>query len=78
MAKKLQVIFVTPLDDGDGEVVLAVDQKERLYINGDPIVTKNRVTLDWWMVMITGVIAAATAISAAVNFYGVFVGKAMS
>jgi len=46
--KNLEVIFNFTGDDGR-RVVVAVDERNRLHVNGDPLVTESKLVLDWWL-----------------------------
>ena len=64
MNKKLETIFDYVGDDGR-TVIVAVDHKNRLHVNGEAVVTEGKLTLDWWVgaaAVIAGVSAATLAI----------------
>ncbi len=64
MNEKLETIFDYEGDDGRTAVV-AVDHKNRLYVNGEPIVTESKLSLDWW-VATAAVIAGVSALTLAI------------
>ena len=64
MNEKLETIFEYEGDDGRIAVV-AVDRKNRLYVNGESIVTEGKLTLDWW-VGAAAVIAGVSALTLAI------------
>ncbi len=64
MAEKLEVIFDYEGDDGR-HVWVQVDRYNRLHVNGDPIVTESRLTLDWWITA-AAMIAAMSAYALAI------------
>ncbi len=64
MNERLETIYDYEGDDGR-TAVMAVDRKNRLYVNGELIVTEGKLTLDWWVgaaAVIAGVSAATLAI----------------
>lgn len=68
MAGKLSTIFTHQTDSGvTGE--LGIDEDGRLYWNGQPVITEQRVKLDWWVnisIIVGGVATAVIAILTAV------------
>ncbi len=64
MNEKLETIFDYEGDDGRIAVV-AVDRKNRLYVNGEPIMTVSKLTLDWW-VAAAAVIAGVSTLTLAI------------
>lgn len=67
MTKTLHTIFTYGEGNGGPEIEVAVDDNNRLHVNGDPIVTESRVTFDLWVIISAVVVAGSTAILAIVE-----------
>jgi 1,4-dihydroxy-2-naphthoate octaprenyltransferase len=63
---KIETIFT----HGDGE--LGIDDDANLYWNKKMVITKNKVTLDWWVslsVIFASISTVVTAIYAVLSYY---------
>jgi hypothetical protein len=49
MAMKKRVDFLTHNDDAEGSFVLSYDFDGNLYLNGNKVVTENKITFSWWV-----------------------------
>lgn len=67
MNEKLETIFNFE-GEGGRTAVLAVDRKNRLYINDEPIVTESKLKLDWWIVAAAVIGAVSTFTLAIIEF----------
>lgn len=62
----IEVIFWHEADSGaKGE--LGIDEKGRLYWNGRPVVTQQKVTLQWWVNLSAIVAAISTVVTAGIS-----------
>ena len=64
MTEKLDTIFTHDREDG-GRLTLSVGPNNHLYVNGEPVVTESKLTLNWWVqvaVVLTGASTMALAV----------------
>ena len=70
--EKIHTIFIQPLEDGvKGE--LGIDDEANLYWNKKAIVTKQKITLQWWVhlaVILASLSTFVLAIFAVLEFFG--------
>jgi hypothetical protein len=72
MSKQIEIIFEHENDLGQTGI-LGVDEDNRLYWNGQSIVTEQKVTLQWWVnvaFIITGLSTLALAVFEGLKFFG--------
>lgn len=71
MSKNIHVLFGAKADNGvEGE--FGVDDDCKLYWNGKPIVTQQKVTLQWWVSFSAILAAIGTTVSAVVAVFTYF------
>ena len=71
MSSKITTIFEQ--DTNSGRIgILGIDEEARLYWNGQLIVTKQEVKLDWWVnisFIVGGISTALIAVFSILNYY---------
>lgn len=68
----IREIMSTQFDYGGKTLSLGLDEEGKLYVNGERVVTEQRVRLQWWVnaaVMLWGIGAVAQAVFAALSFF---------
>jgi len=71
MKKAIETIFTHEIG-GDVKGVLGIDKDARLYWNGQPVLTEQKVTLQWWVnvfVIVASLSTLAMAIFTGLQYF---------
>jgi hypothetical protein len=74
MTAKIETIFVHTRDDGI-EGVLGVDDKNKLYWNRQPIITEQKLILQWWVSVSFIITGLSTCTLALIELIRMFMGQ---